>query len=141
MANKNKKMKFSDELPFPLEKKKSVPFYIEMVIDYGRKGHSLDVFLFDFNIRRSKWEIFAKKHKEIRLAIADAEYFAKAVALSKVNKLMKNKEINGVIAKMYLEQCAGWTTGMDLSLNAPPTIIIQVGKTTKQLQEEEEENS
>lgn len=123
---------------YPL-KRKHIEFYISAVLKDGRKGNSIEVFLHYHDIRKSDWDCFASKHKDIRRAMNDAHEFCKAVALTKVNKMMRNKDINGTVAKMYLQNVAGWGSASDLSDKAPPTVIIQYGKTTEQLKAEEKE--
>ena len=109
-----------------------VDSYVDMILKAGYDGMPMEQFLRVNAIRKSDWDEFVKKHKKIRTAITDASHFATGYALSRVNELMKDKNINSHIAKMYLENCAGWTRYEDLTKQVPPTVTIKLGKTTKE---------
>lgn len=89
-------------------KKKHVDFYVEEILDAARLGKGVEVFLYDHEIRRSDWNKYSSKHSKIRRAMEDAEEYCKAVALKRVDSLIKDQNINPTIAKMYLEYNAGW---------------------------------
>lgn len=124
---------------FVLSKKK-IPIIIGLLIESSRNGKSIDEFLWEYNIPILEWQKFIKKHKIIRTAMINAHNFSKGYALKEVGRLINDKTINSTIAKMYLEQIAGWGPKMDLEDKIRPQVTIKVGKTTRELIEIERIN-
>lgn len=131
--------KWSGEMIYPLTRK-NVDFYVKEVLKAGRQGKTIESFLLFHDIRMSKWNKYAQKHKPIRKAMLDAQEFCKAKAIDSVSEMINNKDLNGTIAKMYLENVAGWGVNADLTDQIRPQIIIKPGKTSAQLREEAKKN-
>jgi len=107
-------------------KKKHVKWWAETVIFAAHQGHSLDSMLHAYEIRRSEWDEYAKRHKEIQVALTDAVARARGKAFQDLHS--SRYGTNPAMMKIYLANMLGWTDrteGME-DEKPPPQVTVVV---------------
>lgn len=80
---------------------------IQEVLSCGFHNMPLDDFLMDNNIRNSEWQSFVNKHKDLQIALDDAQHFFRKHQLDEVRKLMKDKFVNPTVVRLYMKFAYG----------------------------------
>lgn len=104
--------------------KKNVDFYCNKIMAYAHDGFSLEYFLFDWQIRKSSWDKFVKKHKKIQQAIEDARYRAKGKAYGMVFKRMQT-DLTPTLFKAFADASLGWKSEGAAGLEDLPPAVIE----------------
>lgn len=75
-----------------------------MILEAAKRGHTLKMFLLDFNIRASNFNKVFKKYKAVRVACEDAQEFLKAYGQNQLSDFARNKKNHSpVMARLLMD--------------------------------------
>lgn len=96
--------------------KKNIDSVCIAVIQHLREGRTLEMFLTDYSVRKTKWDKYIRKNKAVGEAIADGLVYYKSFWQGMAVKWARRKDMNATVSKMLLENILGWEKSRDDSL-------------------------
>lgn len=81
---------------------------ILVLTSYLRDGKTMDLFMADNYISKTRWDKWSKKRKTVRSAIVDGLVFYRAFWQKEAVKWSRDKNRSQAISKMLIEHAMGW---------------------------------
>lgn len=112
MKNKKQakeKLKKIDYVPkrnrlIEVKDKKTAGLFAYIILEMARTGYTMNMILYEFDIRKSEFDKMYKKYKVIRNAVSDAIGFRKGYGEAELMKMALGKKTHSQqLAKLYME--------------------------------------